>query len=115
MENSSKSKLDKMSVRFAMMILVTILLNFGMFFILNFLAPLITGVIVGFLLVKIRDGISVSFSGTIISYFIIFLISEWFLGFRNTALDIAIAILIMGILGTAGGIIGSIISVKVKR
>lgn len=114
MENSPKSKLDSISVRFAMMILVTILLNLGLFFILNFLAPLVTGVIVGFLLAKIKNGISVSFSGTIISYFIIFMISEWFLGFSNTPLDITIAILIMGIIGTAGGIIGSIISVKVK-
>jgi hypothetical protein len=94
------------------MALVTILLNFGLFFILNFLAPLVTGLVVGFLVVKIRDGVSVGFIGTILSYCIIFVIAEWFVGFTTPLLDVAIAVLIMGGIGAGGGLIGSLISTR---
>ncbi len=102
-------------MRFALMVLATILLNFGLFFVLNFLAPLVTGVLIGFILVKIRDSLAVSFIGTIFSYCIVFVISEWFLGFTNTPLDIALAVLIMGIIGTTGGLIGSLISSRTRN
>nr|KXH74165.1 MAG: hypothetical protein AM325_06705 [Candidatus Thorarchaeota archaeon SMTZ1-45] len=115
MESGPKSRLDSPSVRFGMMILVVILLNFGFFFILNFLTPLVTGVIVGFMVARIKNGITISFIGTIFSYFIVFLVSEWLLSFRNNPLDVAIAILIMGLIGAAGGLIGSIISIKIRK
>jgi hypothetical protein len=97
-----------------LMVLATVLLNFGLFLILNFLAPLVTGIIIGFLVAKIRDGVAVGFVGTILSYCIVFIISEWFLGFSNTPVDIAVAVLIMGAIGTLGGLIGAIISTKVR-
>jgi hypothetical protein len=94
------------------MVLVAILLNFGLFFILNFLAPLVTGLVVGFLVVKIRNGVAVAFIGTILSYCIIFVIAEWFIGFTTPFLDVAMAVLIMGGIGAGGGLIGSLISTR---
>lgn len=96
------------------MVIATILLNFGLFFILNFIAPLVTGLIIGFLITKIKDGVAVSFLGTVLSYCIVFVISEWFLGFTNTPLDIAVAVLIMGVIGAGGGLIGSLISTRTR-
>ncbi|MHA1963151.1 MAG: hypothetical protein ACW97G_01075 [Candidatus Thorarchaeota archaeon] len=114
MENEPRSWLDATITRFALMVLATVLLNFGLFFILNFLAPLVTGIAVGFLLVKIRDGVVVGFVGTLLSYTIVFVISEWFLGFSSNPLDVVMAVLIMGGIGTFGGLIGSLIATRTR-
>jgi predicted membrane metal-binding protein len=114
MESKSISWLDSPIVRFILMILATVLLNFGLFFILNFLAPFVTGIIIGFLIAKKRDGVVVGFIGSILSYIIVFVLSEWLLGFTSAPLNVAIAVLIMGALGAAGGLIGSVISTKVR-
>jgi len=114
MENKSNSLLDTPIARFVLMVFATILLNFGLFFILNFITPLIAGFVIGFILVKIRDGIGASFLGTVISYSIIFVISEWFLGFTSQPLDVLVAVLIMGIIGAAGGLIGSLTSTRIR-
>ncbi len=113
MESRSASWLDAPIVRLLLMILATVLLNFGLFFILNFLAPLVTGIIIGFLVAKIRDGVVVGFIGTILSYIIVFVLSEWLLGFTSAPLDVAVAVLIMGTIGAAGGLIGSVISSRI--
>ena len=114
METKSSSWLDVPVVRLTLMVLATILLNFGLFFILNLLAPLVTGLIIGFLVVKVRDGFVVGFIGTILSYFIVFLISEWFIGFTTPFIDVALAVLIMGGIGAGGGLIGSLISSRMR-
>lgn len=114
MESDSSSWLDVPVVRLTLMVLAVILFNFGLFFILNFLAPIVTGVIVGFLIVKIRDGVAVGFLGTVLSYCLVFLISEWFLGFTTPLIDVAVAVLIMGGLGAGGGLIGSLISTRMR-
>jgi len=114
MKNKSNSLLDTPIVRFVLMIFATILLNIGLFFILNFITPLVTGFVIGFILVKIRDGVGVSFLGTVISYSIIFAISEWFLGFTSQPFDVIVAVFIMGIIGAAGGLIGSLTSTRIR-
>ena len=92
------------------MTLVVVLLNFGLFFVLNVLAPLVAGCIAGFLASKIRDGIAVTFVGTLIVYSIIFVWSEWTLGFTTAPLDVVVAIIIMGLIGVLGGLIGAALS-----
>ena len=114
MESDSSSWLDVPVVRLTMMVLAVILFNFGLFFILNFLAPIVTGVLVGFLIAKIRDGVAVSFLGTVLSYYLVFIISEWFLGFTTPLIDVVVAVLIMGGLGAGGGLIGSLISTRMR-
>ena len=114
MESGSSSWLDVPTVRLTLMVLVIILFNFGLFFILNFLAPIVTGLMVGFLISKIREGVAVSFLGTVLSYCLVFLISEWFLGFTTPLIDVGVAVLIMGGLGAGGGLIGSLISARLR-
>ena len=114
MESRSSSWLDVPAVRLTLMVLATILLNFGLFFILNFLAPFVTGLVIGFFLVKIRDGLIVGFIGTILSYCIVFIIAEWFIGFATPFIDVALAVIIMGGIGACGGLIGSLISTRVR-
>jgi hypothetical protein len=115
MERTSKSRLDEPVVRFLLMVVVVILLNFGLFFMLNFLAPLVTGLIVGFLAAKIQDGLVIGFVGTALSYCLVFLISEWFLNFSTPIIDVIGAIIIMGAIGALGGLIGSFISSKTRK
>ena len=107
MESVSSSWLDVPLVRLTLLVLVVILFNFGLFFILNFLAPIVIGVVIGFLISRIRDGVVVTYLGTVISYCVVFLISEWFLGFTTPVIDIAIAVLIMGGLGAGGSGLGA--------
>ncbi|MBY8996614.1 MAG: hypothetical protein KGD60_02695 [Candidatus Thorarchaeota archaeon] len=114
MESKSNSWLDAPVVRLIMMVVATVLLNFGLFPVLNFIAPLVSGIIIGFLVAKIRDGVAVSFLGTIISFSIVFVIAEWFAGFTTPFIDVVGAVLIMGGIGTAGGLIGSVISSNVR-
>ena len=57
---------------------------------------------------------AVSFFGTVLSYCVVFLISEWFLGFTTPLIDVAVAVLIMGGLGAGGGLIGSFISLRTR-
>lgn len=89
------------------MIVTTILLNFGLFFILNFLAPLVTGLIVGYIVAKYIDAIVIVSIGTALSYFLVFLITEWFLDFVYKPEDVIFAVVIMLGIGVLGGAIGS--------
>ena len=109
---SSESLLDKQHVRLLLMVIVTVLLNFGLFFILNFLAPLVSGLVVGYLVAKHTDAIIVAFLGTALSYFAVFLLTDWILGFTYALSDVAFAIIIMGCIGVLGGVIGSILATK---
>ena len=114
MESKSSSWLDVPVVRLALMIVATILLNFGLFFILNFIAPFVTGLIVGYIVSKIRDGFIVGFVGTALSYLLVFLLSEWLVGFGTALIDVAIAVLIMSVIGACGGVIGSFVATRVR-
>lgn len=114
MEYKLKSRLDKPVIQVTLNILTILLLNFGLFFLLNILAPLITGIIVGFISSKVRDGTLISFVGTCLSYCIIFVITEWLQGFTSQPLDVAAAVFIMGLIGALGGLIGAYTSTRVR-
>ena len=113
--NSSRPLLDTPSVKFLLMVIVVILLNFGLFFMINILAPLVTGFIVGYLVARIRDGVAIGFIGTALSYLLVFLISEWFLNFSTPIFDVISAIIIMALIGAVGGLIGSFISSRFRK
>ena len=115
MESGYSSWLDVPVVRLTLMVFVVILFNFGLFFILNFLAPIVTGVIVGLLIAKLRDGVAVSFLGTVLSYSLIFSISEWLVGFTTPLIDVVVAVLVMGGLGAGGGLVGYFTSTRMRR
>jgi hypothetical protein len=107
MERRSEASLKSPSVTFVLMIVVTILLNFGLFFILNFLAPLVTGLIVGYIIAKYTDATVIAGIGTALSYLVVFLITEWFLDFAYKPEDVIFAVVIMVGIGVLGGVVGS--------
>lgn len=112
MAHSSESLLDKRSIRFPLMVIVTLLLNFGLFFILNFLAPLVSGLVVGYIVAKHTDAVVITCLGTALSYFAVFLISDWILGFTYRLWDIVFATIIMGGIGVIGGLVGAFLGAK---
>jgi hypothetical protein len=97
------------------MCLAVILLNFGLFFVLNFLAPLVTGFVIGYIVAKMRDGVAIGFVGTALSYILVFAISEWFISFSTPVGDVVVAIIIMALIGASGGLIGSFISSRFRE
>ena len=115
MASSSNSWLDSPAVRFVFMVLAVVLLNFGLFFLLNFLAPLVSAMIIGYVVARIRDGVAIGFVGTALSYILVFVITEWFIGFSTPIIDVVGAVLIMSAIGAVGGLIGSAISSRARK
>jgi hypothetical protein len=79
------------------------LLNFGLFFILSIVTPIIVGVISSFFFYRYRVGVLVGTLSAAIAYSIIFIVTV------STTMDIlaiSLAVAIMSILGLFGGIIG---------
>ncbi|TFH08969.1 MAG: hypothetical protein E4H14_05380 [Candidatus Thorarchaeota archaeon] len=82
-----------------------ILLNLGLFFVLALFAPMVVGIVCGYILGKKRNGILTGFLGAVVSYALMFIVT----GF---AVDIAVfgtAVLIMSLIGGAGGFIGAVL------
>jgi hypothetical protein len=88
------------------------MLNIGLFFVLVFFAPLVTGLIAGYLHEKTREGSFVGFVGAILSYFALMFVTEYLTGFPTDPLVILAAILIMGIIGAVGGFLGVLIRIR---
>jgi len=114
MQNKPKSLLNRPITRVTLDIVAAIFLNIGLFYILNILAPLVVGIIIGFATSKVKDGVVITFVGTCLSYCIIFIISEWLQGFTSAPLDVAIAVFIMGLMGALGGLIGAYTFTRVR-
>lgn len=94
---------DENPVRILAFIAVGILLNFGLFFILSVLAPVIAGIGSGYFINEYRIGALTGFLSATVAYSIIFVVTA------ATAMDVLVitsAVLIMGILGAAGGALG---------
>jgi hypothetical protein len=97
------------------MVFAVVLLNFGLFFLLYFLAPLVSALIIGYIVARIRDGVVIGFVGTALSYILVFFITEWFIGFSTPIIDVILAVLIMSAIGAVGGLIGSTISSRSRK
>lgn len=82
-----------------------ILLNLGLFFVLALFAPLVVGMVCGYILGHKRNGILAGFLSAVLAYSLIFIVT----GF---AIDIPVfisAVLIMSSIGGIGGYIGILI------
>ena len=112
--NTSSSRLDSYEVRIALMILASVMLNLGLFFILAFFAPLVAGLVVGFFLERSKIGSVAGFSGALISYSTILLITEYLTGFATDPLTLVFAVLLMALIGAIGGLLGAIIRSRSK-
>jgi len=88
-----------------------ILLNWGLFFILALLAPLVVGFICGYILGHQRNAI---FAGTLsaaFSYALLFIAT----GSASDLLVFSEAVLIMAILGGVGGFIGTLLYKRMSK
>ncbi len=84
-------------------IVAGILLNFGLFFVLSILAPVTAGIVSGYFINEYRIGALCGFLSASVAYSIIFVVTA------ALATDIPVivsAVLIMGILDAAGGVLG---------
>ena len=82
-----------------------ILLHLGLFFILVIGAPLIVGLVCGYILENRRNGIIASVVSAIVAYALIFTVT----GYATDIPAFATAILIMCVIGAVGAIIGAYI------
>lgn len=112
--NTSSSRLDSFEVRIVLMILASVMLNLGLFFILAFFAPLVAGLVVGFFLEKSKIGSIAGFAGALISYSTILLITEYLTGFATDPLTLVFAVFLMALIGALGGLLGAIIRSRSK-
>ena len=112
--STSTSRLDLPVVRVILMILAAVMLNLGLFFILAFLAPLVSGLVVGFFLEKSKVGTLAGFMGGLISYSAILLITEYLTGFATDPLTLVSAVLLMALIGALGGLLGAVIRSRSK-
>ena len=112
--NTSTSRLDSYVVRIILMILATVMLNLGLFFILAFFAPLVAGLIVGFFLEKSYIGSLAGFIGAAVSYSVILLITEYLIGFTTDPLTLVFAVILMALIGAFGGLLGAVIRSRSK-
>ncbi|MFW9769055.1 MAG: hypothetical protein ACFFF9_02795 [Candidatus Thorarchaeota archaeon] len=97
-----------------LLILAAILLNVGLFIVLVIFAPFVSGLIVGYLSGKAKEGTGVGFIGALLSYFTIMLLTEFLTGFPTDPLIILSSILLMGVIGALGGILGAWIRTRTK-
>ena len=106
--NSSENQL----IGILALIAAGILLNLGLFFVLAILAPLVVGIVCGYLSSQWKDGVFISFVASTIAYSLIFAVTQLLPGFTTDLFAIVIAVLIMSTIGVIGGILGSIIKTR---
>ncbi len=111
---TSTSRLDSHVMRIILMILAAVMLNLGLFFILAFLAPLVSGLTVGFFLENSKIGSVAGFTGALVSYSAILLITEYLTGFSTDLLTLVSAVLLMALIGALGGLLGALIRSRSK-
>lgn len=86
-----------------------ILLNLGLFFILALFAPLVVGMVCGYILGHKRNGILAGFLSAVFAYSLIFIVT----GFATDIPVFVSALLIMSFLGAVGGYIGALVQKKI--
>jgi len=96
-------------VRVIALISAGVLLNFGLFFILSILTPLVVGFVSGFFFFRYRVGVFVSALSAAVAYTIIFIVTATV---TIDILAISSAILIMTGLGAFGGIVGVLVHLR---
>ena len=103
--SSTKNPLDDNFVRFLAVIAAGILLNLGLFFVLALFAPLVVGIVCGYILSHKRNGILSATLSAGFSYSLIFIVT----GFSSDMPAFVAAVLIMCIIAALGGYIGAIV------
>ena len=98
-------QLDNKAIRVFAIFAAGILLNLGLFFVLAIFAPLVVGMVCGYILGQKNYGTLTGFLSAIAAYALIFVVT----GFAVNLLDFSGAILIMSVIGGVGGYLGAIL------
>ena len=106
--------------RFISITIAGALLNIGFYFILFVVTPIFSGIIVGFLLGRVREGAVSGFVSSIIAFLpLLFYLAPLLMPIPTPNLEFYIALvfsaLIFSILGLVSGIIGALISMKARQ
>jgi len=88
-----------------------ILLNWGLFFILTILTPLVAGLICGYILGDQRNSIIIGTLSAMFSYALLFIAT----GSASDLLVFSEAVLIMAIIGGVGGFIGTLLYKRISK
>ncbi|MCK5265259.1 MAG: hypothetical protein KAR03_06595 [Candidatus Thorarchaeota archaeon] len=88
-----------------------ILLNWGLFFILTLITPLVVGIICGYILVHQRNAIIAGTLSAAFSYALLFIAT----GSASDLIVFSEAVLIMVIFGGVGGFIGSVLYKRMSK
>ncbi|MFX1266023.1 MAG: hypothetical protein ACFFH0_11625 [Promethearchaeota archaeon] len=85
------------------------LLNAGLYIVLYVLAPLVAGIIGGYLLGKPWGGLIVGLVGSMITYTPLLAFLDSFQGTASDPLVLLQAALILSVMGAAGGLVGGVL------
>ena len=97
-----QNQFDASRMRAFAIIAAGILLNLGLFFILFLFAPLLVGIVCGYILGHRRNGVLAGFSSSLFSYTLMFYAT----GLEGGPVEFITAVLIMCIIGAVGGLFG---------
>ena len=107
--NTTPSRLDSEWGLFSLLVLVVVLLNIGLFFILSYFAPLVSGLVAGFFLGNYKKGALAGFIGIFLSFSSLLLVTEYLTGFATDIPTLFFAVVLMGLSGALGGLLGVVI------
>jgi membrane associated rhomboid family serine protease len=99
-------------IRFIGLVLAAALLNVGLYVVLFVAAPLVSGLICGYLILSPRWGAFVGFLGSVAASIPLLFFLESLSSSGADVFSILIAALILSVIGAAGGFIGGVIGMK---
>lgn len=105
------NRLNDETMRAFAMVAAGILLNLGLFFVLALFAPLVVGLICGYIVGHQRNGVIVGILSAMFSYSLVFIAT----GFATDLVVFSSAVLIMCIIGGVGGFIGTLAYKKTSK
>jgi len=105
------SRFNDDAMRVFAMLAAGILLNWGLFFILTLITPLVVGIICGYILVHQRNAIIAGTLSAAFSYALLFIAT----GSASDLIVFSEAVLIMAIFGGVGGFIGSVLYKRMSK
>jgi len=105
------SRFNDDAMRVFAMLAAGILLNWGLFFILTLITPLVVGIITGYILVHQRNAIIAGTLSAAFSYALLFIAT----GSASDLIVFSEAVLIMAIFGGVGGFIGSVLYKRMSK
>jgi hypothetical protein len=102
-------------IRFVGLILAAALLNLGLYFILFFVAPLVSGLICGYFMLSPRWGALGGFLGAFLPSTPLLFFLEAISGHGYDPFSIVFAAVILSVIGAVGGFLGGMIALRTQK